>query len=175
MYAHALYPGMDEQFQAQTQQLANFTVTGASPGRAPSPMNGERLDNEALQAVNRELKTRVSELEVIQELYRGRIQQLEAEEGIRQEAGKVEGELRAQLASLTEANAQLRENLDESHKRENMLKRRLDELEVELKNAKEAAGNHENGRAKRPRVDDGPTAAIDETPNAEAPMTAADP
>lgn len=55
-----------------------------------------------------------------------------------------------------------------------MLKRRLDELEVELKDAKETAGNHENGRAKRPRVDDGPTAAIDETPSAEAALAIAE-
>src|SRR4051794_7148890 len=70
---HPLYHTMEEgQFQAPMQ----FPVVGTADGRAPSPLNGEaRLDipqtQEALIATNASLKTRVSELEVIQELYRG--------------------------------------------------------------------------------------------------------
>lgn len=161
MYAsHPMYPNIDEQFQ--TQHLPNFGVAGASPGRAPSPLNGERLDlsqtHEQLIVANRSLKTRVSELEVIQELYRGRIQQLEQEETVRQQAqdaGKGEEQLRAQVSAVTDSNMQLQKDLDESHRRENMLKRRLDELEVELKDTKESLESHENGRAKKPRLDDG--------------------
>jgi GATA-binding protein len=121
--------------------------------------------HEQLLATNSSLKTRVSELEVIQELYRGRIQQLEQEEANRQaqEKNKSEAEiqLRSQLDAMNEAHAQLQKELEESHRRENMLKRRLDELEVELKEAKESLEVHESGRAKRSRVDE-PTATDDD-------------
>ncbi|KAK0645476.1 hypothetical protein B0T16DRAFT_457504 [Cercophora newfieldiana] len=165
--AHQIYPNIDEPFQ--TQHLPNFGVAGASPGRAPSPLNGElSRDHEQLIADNSSLKTRVSELEVIQELYRGRIQQLEQEETARQQAPdatKTEEQLHSQVAALTDANLQLqqqveesRKQLDESHRRENMLKRRLDELEIELKNTKESLESYENSRAKKPRLDDGTAA-----------------
>lgn len=153
-----MYQNLEDQFQAQ--QLSNF---GAPDGRAPSPLNGERLENmpqthETLLATNASLKTRVSELEVIQELYRGRIQQLEQEEVSRQsqEKSKTEAneQLHAQLNAINESHAQLQSELDESHRRENMLKRRLDELEVELKDVKESLEVHENGRAKKPRLGD---------------------
>lgn len=157
-----IYQSAEDQFQAH--QLTNFGVPGTSPGRAASPMNGERLDlsqtHEQMMAMNASLKTRVSELEVIQELYRGRIQQLEQEESLRQvqDASQGDEQLRTQVASLTETNAQLQKDLEESHRRENMMKRRLDELEVELKDAKESLEAQENGRSKRARLDD---AAID--------------
>ncbi|KAL2022575.1 hypothetical protein VTK56DRAFT_4919 [Thermocarpiscus australiensis] len=152
-----IYQNMDEQFQAQ--QLSGFP---GPDGRAPSPLSGDRLDmpqtHEQLLAANASLKTRVSELEVIQELYRGRIQQLEQEEVNRQAQDKnktdVEAQLRAQLDAVNESHTQLQKELEESHRRENMLKRRLDELEVELKEAKEALAAHEGGRGKKSRVDD---------------------
>jgi GATA-binding protein len=152
-----IYQNIDDQFQAQ--QLSGFP---GSDGRAQSPLNGDRLDmpqtHEQLLATNASLKTRVSELEVIQELYRGRIQQLEQEEVNRQaqEKNKTEADeqLHAQLAVMNETQAQLQKELEESHRRENMLKRRLDELEVELKDAKESIDSHETRRAKRTRIDD---------------------
>ncbi len=152
-----IYQNIDDQFQAQ--QLSGF---GGHDGRAQSPMNGERLDmpqtHEQLMATNASLKTRVSELEVIQELYRGRIQQLEQEELNRQAQEKnnseAEVQLRSQLDATNEAHMQLQKELEESHRRENMLKRRLDELEVELKDAKESLEVHESGRAKKARLDD---------------------
>ncbi|KAK4099334.1 hypothetical protein N658DRAFT_430060 [Parathielavia hyrcaniae] len=154
---HPIYHNIDDQFQAQ--QLSGF---GGPDGRAASPLNGDRLDmpqtHEQLLATNASLKTRVSELEVIQELYRGRIQQLEQEEVNRQaqEQGKSEAEeqLRAQLGAVSESQAQLQKELEESHRRENMLKRRLDELEVELKEAKGSLGADESRRSKRPRTDE---------------------
>jgi GATA-binding protein len=157
-----MYSNIEDQFQAQ--QLGGF-----NDGRAASPMNGDRLDmpqtQEQLMATNSSLKTRVSELEVIQELYRGRIQQLEQEEVGRQaqEKTKIEADeqLHAQLNAMNESHAQLQRELEESHRRENMLKRRLDELEVELKDAKESLESHENGRAKKARLDN------DETPKEE--------
>ncbi|KAK4158291.1 hypothetical protein C8A00DRAFT_39481 [Chaetomidium leptoderma] len=157
LYASHMAPMYDDQFQAQ--QLSGF---GGHDGRAQSPMNGDRLDmpqtHEQVLATNASLKTRVSELEVIQELYRGRIQQLEQEELNRQaqEKSKAEAEeqLHSQLGAMNESHAQLQKELEESHRRENMFKRRLDELEVELKDAKESLEAHENRPAKRARVDD---------------------
>ena len=152
-----IYQNIDDQFQAQ--QLSGF---GGPDGRPQSPLNGDRLDmpqtHEQLLATNASLKTRVSELEVIQELYRGRIQQLEQEEANRQAQEKSKSEadeqLHVQLSVMNEAQSQLQKELEESHRRENMLKRRLDELEVELKDAKESLEVHENGRAKKARIDD---------------------
>ena len=146
------------EYQFQAQQISGFGVPTASPGRAPSPMNGEHMPqtHEQLLAANASLKTRVSELEVIQELYRGRLHQLETEENIRQasEPGKLEAQLRAQIDGMAEAHQQLQKELEESHRRENMLKRRLDELEVELKDVKEALESHDNGRHKKVRLDE---------------------
>jgi GATA-binding protein len=167
-----LYSNLDDQFQAQQR-------SGFSDGRAPSPMNGDRLDmpetREQLFANNASLKTRVSELEVIQELYRGRIQQLEQEEVNRQaqEQSKNEADeqLHAQLGAVNESHVQLQKELEESHRRENMLKRRLDELEVELKDVKESLEVHESGRAKKARVDDGDLAK-DEDEAETTPQTA---
>ncbi|KAK4449965.1 GATA type zinc finger protein asd-4 [Podospora aff. communis PSN243] len=179
MYAtQQLYPNIDDQFQPQ--HLPNFGVSTASDGRAPSPLNGDlSRTHEQLLADNASLKTRVSELEVIQELYRGRILQLEAEESSRQQAPDTtkttEEQFRAQIADLSdqimqltkhneENQQQLQKQLDESHHRENMLKRRLDELEVELKDSKAALELHENGRAKKPRLDDGTAAPAEAAP-----------
>ncbi|KAK3398795.1 GATA type zinc finger protein asd-4 [Sordaria brevicollis] len=146
------------EYQFQAQQIPGFGVPTASPGRAPSPMNGEHMPqtHEQLLAANASLKTRVSELEVIQELYRGRLHQLETEENIRQasEPGKLEAQLRGQIDAMAEAHQQLQKELEESHRRENMLKRRLDELEVELKDVKEALESQDNGRHKKIRLDD---------------------
>ena len=151
----SMYPPMDDsQFQAQS--LAGFAA--GSPGRAPSPLNGDGSlpqTREQLIAENASLKTRVSELEVIQELYRGRNQQLEQEAAQKEElAMKTETQLRSQLDLVGESESQVRKELDESHRRENLLKRRLDELELELKDAKESLEIHENGRNKKLRVDD---------------------
>lgn len=153
-----IYHGMDDG-QFQTQALPGFSVSAASPARAASPLNGELPPTqESLLAINASLKTRVSELEVIQELYRGRLQQLEQDEANARQAqefsGKTEAQLRAQLEAVSQSETQLRNDLDESHRRENMLKRRLDELELELKQAKESLEANENGRAKRLRLDD---------------------
>ncbi|KAM7190748.1 GATA type zinc finger protein asd-4 [Rhypophila sp. PSN 637] len=180
---HPMYPPLDEQFQAQ--QLAGFSVAGANDGQAPSPLNDERLQShEQLQSQNSQLKTRVSELEVIQELYRGRLQQLEDEEKLRQsqESGKIEAQLRTEINILTETQAQLRQEinmlndnqnhlasqLEESHGRERNMKRRLDELEEELRLArqpKEApTESEEDGHiAKKARIEE------EAPPSAEVP------
>ncbi|KAK0665278.1 hypothetical protein QBC41DRAFT_359015 [Cercophora samala] len=183
-----MYGNQDEQFQAQ--QLSGFQVA-SGPGGHASPLNGERTDMPQGHDENAQLRTRVSELEVIQELYRGRIQQLEQEQQQAQARQQQENggsdsdaQLRAQVDALTDAlnqarnqnetltaqlevvtvqaealtaaHAQSQNELEESHRRENMLKRRLDELEVELKDARDSRDHTlEDGRAaKKPRVEE---------------------
>jgi len=94
-----------------------FPMRQPSPG-ATSSVNGSHLEPpltyDSLVAQNAYLKTRVSELEVINDLFRGRVTELENSE---QEARGIEG--------------QLRQELEESRVREADLKRRLDELESE--------------------------------------------
>ena len=98
-------------------------VPGVSSGGAASPLNGtsqtgEQQTTEQMLALVSSLKTRVSELEVINELYRGRITQIESEDS------KTRDEMRVRIEDLER-------NLSESHHRENLLKRRLDEMETE--------------------------------------------
>lgn len=109
--------------------------------------NGDRTDgpqtHEQVIAHNSSLKTRVSELEVINELFRGRLSQLEQQEAAarrgQEVAGKEQTELKAQLDAIKETEKDLRTQLEDSHRRESSLKHRLDELELELKAAKEGA------------------------------------
>lgn len=160
-----VYPDMDGS-QFQTQSGMAFAMSAAD-GRVANDLNGEHPPTqETILAENASLKTRVSELEVIQELYRGRLQQLEHDET---NVGQTVAQLREQLASVTETQTQLRNELEESHRRENMLKRRLDELELELKEAKGPADAIENGRpAKKARLEE------DAAPAEENPEPAAD-
>ncbi|KAI9171082.1 GATA type zinc finger protein asd-4 [Paramyrothecium foliicola] len=134
------------------QSLPSFIVDdpyqsgfGTTDGRAASPITGDRnMDapqtHEQLIAHNSSLKTRVNELELINELIRGRLGQLEQQEASRgQEPNGIEqAQLRSQIDILQEKEAHLSAQLDDSHRRENSLKRRLDELELELKEAETA-------------------------------------
>lgn len=125
------FPGMEgAPFQAD---LPSF-VSDTSPGRAASPMNGGAMDApqtpEQLMAANASLKTRVSELEVINGLYRGRLSQLEADEA---RARQEKHDQSSAAADADRRAEEIQRHLDDSHHRENLLKRRLDEIEVELK------------------------------------------
>lgn len=170
MYAgHMLYQGLEDHHLQQP--LANFG-TGA-PGNGTT-LNGDAVPQtpEELLAVNSGLKTRIDELEVINDLIQRRLQHYETYgPGPNPGAGLVEGghdttqaeaQLRAQVDAMSATEAQLRSQLDESHRRENNLKRRLDEMELELNDAKESLEAHENGRAKRPRLEE-PVPVQDET------------
>lgn len=144
-------------------------------GRAVSPMNGDRglespQTQEQLIANNSSLKTRVRELEFINELFRGRLSQLEQQEAAASEAlrgqevaGVEHTQLRAQLDVSRESEDQLRGQLEESHRRENILKRRLDDLELELKAVHEALNEADTRPYKRARTID-----YDEAVKAEA-------
>lgn len=186
MYAgHMLYHGLDEHHLQQP--LSGFGVPGPGNGRVPSPMNGEGVPQtpEELLALNSGLKTRIDELEVINDLIQRRLQHYEtygtgagpaAGNGLDggHDAAQNEAQLRAQLEALAASEAQLRSQLDESHRRENSMKRRLDEMELELKEAKESLEFHDNGRAKKMRMTEtsDAEAALKEDLLAEAPADA---
>lgn len=151
------------------QQLSNFMVddynaTGFSTAGdgSGSPLNGDRgLDapqtHEQLIAHNSSLKTRVSELEVINELFRGRLSQLEQQEAAARRGQEVssaeQNQLRSQLEQSEENQNQLHAQLEDSHRRENSLKRRLDELELELKEAKDAVERGSDRPVKKARLE----------------------
>jgi GATA-binding protein len=116
-YPHNLthFPEIDGHFPV-------FSIPGASPG-GTSPHNGDHRGDgaetqESLMAANSTLKTRISELELIHELYRGRLSQLENDQA----------QFHQQLESFREADEQLRAELTASHNREMALKHRLEEI-----------------------------------------------
>ncbi|TGJ81695.1 hypothetical protein E0Z10_g7071 [Xylaria hypoxylon] len=120
----------------------HYPLPGGSPGRAPSPTNGEQqpLDapqtHEQLIAANSSLKTRVSELDLINELYRGRLQQLE-QDNQTADNYRHSAEMAAKEAATERAlRDDIQRQLEDSHRRENSLKRRLDEMEQELQELK---------------------------------------
>ncbi|MCJ1312066.1 hypothetical protein MMC25_005740 [Agyrium rufum] len=115
------------------------------PMRQPSPGSTTSLldrhleppaSYEHLQQSNTQLKTRVSELEVINGLFKDRVQQL--------------------TNNVTEESAivgNLRQELSESRRREDDLKRKVDDLEREIADLRE----HDNlPPSKRLRLSDGP-------------------
>ena len=135
---------LDDHFNHHSPSLPPMHIRQPSPGRSTSPLNGAHglevpQTYEQLIAQNSSLKTRVSELEVINELFRGRVTQLEQDESNARRGEEMRRE--------SEHNLNLR--LEESQRRENQLKRRLDELERELSELKEGAP-----RAKKMRVAD---------------------
>jgi GATA-binding protein len=99
--------------------------------RAPSPANSSingmeaPLSYEGIAAQNTALKTRVSEMELINDLFRNRVTELENSEN-----------------AARDTEAKLRAELEEVKQRESNLKRRLDELE------------NESPRHKKPRFSD---------------------
>jgi GATA-binding protein len=141
--------------------------------------NGDRdapQTHEQLIAHNSSLKTRVSELEVINELFRGRLSQLEQQEAAARRGQEVAGveqtQLRTQLDASNESVVQLQTQLEDSHRRENNLKRRLDELELELKALKDILGGDVERPSKKPRIEeDIPAAVPTPAPEEEQPET----
>ncbi|EAS34020.2 protein GZF3 [Coccidioides immitis RS] len=120
-----------------------------SPGSSTSS-NDRHLEMaqtyEGLVAANTSLKTRVSELEVINELFRGRVTQLEQSE---------EASRRSEL-NVRDSELHLRRSLEEAQKREEELKRKISELEQELNEYKQSdnCGNPVEPEAKKARLSD---------------------
>ncbi|KNG49960.1 signal recognition protein [Stemphylium lycopersici] len=111
MFEQALHGG-----DFHSPSLPGFGLRAPSP--ATSSVNGSHLEAplpyETLAAQNTALKTRVSEMELINDLFRNRVSELEQSE---------------QSARQTESS--LRQELEETKQREADLKRRLEEIENE--------------------------------------------
>ncbi|KAG5980206.1 hypothetical protein E4U55_004279 [Claviceps digitariae] len=155
------------------QGLPSFMVddsyhSGAFNGTSEHGDRDAPQTHEQLIAYSSSLKTRVSELEVINELFRGRLSQLEQQEAAARRGQEVAGveqtQLREQLEAALESEAQLRAQLEDSHRRENNLKRRLDELELELQALRIIPDDGTNRSNKRPRVDGDELLAPDAVP-----------
>ncbi|KAH7084468.1 hypothetical protein FB567DRAFT_561476 [Paraphoma chrysanthemicola] len=119
--------------QALNGEVFHSPSLGGFGQRAPSPanssINGSHLEGplpyDTLNAQNTALKTRVSEMELINDLFRNRVTELENNE-----------------SAARDTEAKLRAELEEVKQREANLKRRLDELE------------DESPRHKKPRMSD---------------------
>ena len=95
--------------------------------RQPSPTSSSAVDRnfeapqtyERLLAANTKLNTRVSELEVINELFRGRVAELEQSDATARRSEMI----------VRDSEVRLRRSLEESQRREEELKRRVTDLE----------------------------------------------
>ncbi|KAJ5168478.1 Zinc finger NHR/GATA-type [Penicillium canariense] len=119
------------------------------PLRQPSPSAVDRqLDSpqtyESLLALNTSLKTRVSELDLINELFRGRVAELE-----QSDASARRSEMIAR-----DSEARLRRSLEESQRREDDLKRRINELERQMGSSGSIDADSSEPSAKRIRLSD---------------------
>lgn len=122
--------------------LPSFALRQPSPSAAS--MNGNHVEHNHAYADpvanSSHLKTRVSELEVINDLFRGRVAQLEQSE----QAARRTADLARDAAD------RYRADLDASLSREQDLKRRVDQLEEEL----DALRGHSAAPSKRARLSD---------------------
>ncbi|KAK2791025.1 hypothetical protein FQN53_007214 [Emmonsiellopsis sp. PD_33] len=110
-------------------QLHQQSTTSTS---SPNDRNLEAPQTyEALLAANTSLKTRVSELDLINELFRGRVAELEQSDAAARRAEMI----------LRDSESRLRQSLEESQKREEGLKRRISELEQVLADRDTLQGN----------------------------------
>lgn len=102
--------------------LPALHLSHPSPG-STSSINDRHLEPpqtyEALMSANTSLKTRVSELEVINDLFKGRVAELEQSDANSRRAEMI----------IRESENRLRQNLDESQRREESLKRHVNDLE----------------------------------------------
>ncbi|KAI9797847.1 MAG: hypothetical protein M1825_005688 [Sarcosagium campestre] len=149
---HALFDGAslsDHAFRpSPVLPSLQFKQSPPAPS-APGDRHQERQQSyEALLASNTALKTRVSELEVINGLYRGRVTELENEANAR----------RTEQAR-SESEERLREALSQVERRESALKRRLEAMELEVSELREEAP-----RAKKMRVSE----LVDDTPGSSS-------
>ncbi|KAK5798386.1 hypothetical protein VI817_004676 [Penicillium citrinum] len=138
------------------------------PLRQPSPSAVDRqLDTsqtyESLLALNTSLKTRVSELDLINELFRGRVAELE-----QSDASARRSEMIAR-----DSEARLRRSLEESQRREEELKRHVSELEQQLGTTSSLDLDSSEPQAKRIRLSDMVEQSSEEPPSqAKSPTSA---
>lgn len=120
--------------------MPSLNLRAPSPG-STSSANDRHLEPpqtyDGLLQFNTTLKTRVSELEVINDLFRGRVNELEQSDANARRAETMQ----------QESETQLRQLLEQTQARENELKRQVEELEREVADLRGP-----EPRAKRQRV-----------------------
>lgn len=116
---------LGEQGLNTSTSLPNLQLRNPSP-TSTSSVNDRLFDApqtyEGLIAANTSLKTRVSELEVINGLFRGRVAELEQSDATARRSEMV----------MRDSEARLRRSAEEAQTREEELKRRIFELELQL-------------------------------------------
>ena len=131
----------DHGFNPSTS-LPSLQPQHPSPG-STSSVNDRHVETpptyEGLLAANTSLKTRVSELEVINELFRGRVAELEQSDAAARRSEMV----------VRESESRLRRSLEDAQRREEDLKRRLGEIELDLS---ERDKNHHNSGPAEPHL-----------------------
>ncbi|KAL4803500.1 hypothetical protein BDV18DRAFT_41798 [Aspergillus unguis] len=106
-------------------QLSSVQLRQPSPTTASAPVDRHHeapQTYEDLLAANTSLKTRVSELDLINGLFRGRVAELEQSDATARRSEMI----------LRDSEVRLRRSLDDSQRREEELKRRISELEQQL-------------------------------------------
>ncbi|PBP24790.1 GATA factor AREB gamma [Diplocarpon rosae] len=137
MFTHGLAPfngHLEDHYHHHSPSLPPLHLRQLSPGRSASPLNSTHglevpQTYEQLIASNSSLKTRVSELEVINELFRGRVSQLEQDENNARRGEEMRHK----------SEQDLMRRLEESQRRENQLKHRLDDVEAQLSEMRDGA------------------------------------
>lgn len=123
-------------FALRQPSPSSSSLNGTGAAHEPSTSSSIPYDQQFSSATSLgstdALKTRVSELEVINGLFRGRVSELEASQ---------EEARRLQMAAQ-DAEARVRQELDEALSRERDLRRRIEELELQ-------AGGPDERKAKR--------------------------
>ncbi|KAJ9262085.1 transcriptional regulator family: GATA type zinc finger [Paecilomyces variotii] len=109
----------------QSNTLPALQLRQPSPGSTSSVVDRHMeapQTYESLLAANTSLKTRVSELEVINELFRGRVAELEQSDATARRSEMI----------VRDSEVRLRQSLEDAQRREDDLKRRISELEHQL-------------------------------------------
>ncbi|KAK7747774.1 hypothetical protein SLS62_008918 [Diatrype stigma] len=149
-----------------TDGLAQYPLPGGSP-RPASPMNGDQQQpaeipqtHEQLIAANSSLKTRVSELDLINELYRGRLTQLEQDQANADNLRHNADVAAKEAAQERMQREEIQRQLEDSHRRENLFKRRLDDMEQEVSDLKAKLAELEDRPAKKARISNSEDAEV---------------
>ncbi|KAJ5627130.1 hypothetical protein N7528_004557 [Penicillium herquei] len=162
LHAHNSNIAPQHMFDSVTRGDGALNLSGKMapmPLGSPSAMNDSPQTYESLLALNTSLKTRVSELDLINELFRGRVAELEQSDA---SARRSEMIARDSESRLRDSEARLRRSLEEAQHREDGLKRRITELETQLT---EVEGDNGEPSAKRIRLADMVEQSSEESPS----------
>lgn len=136
----------DHSFNPSAAVLPSLHLHNPSLSSTSSP-NERHLETpqtyEGLLAANTSLKTRISELELINELFRGRVAELEQSDAAARRSEMI----------VRDSESRLSQSLEEARRREEGLKRRIGELEQALIDRELLQGTSEP-HAKKIRLSD---------------------